>query len=64
MTPADCKRTTCAGFLSKRAGDVHNEGHSVQNFMLTYRNAPAADQAKLEALWTEAGLGAFPKPSA
>jgi tetratricopeptide (TPR) repeat protein len=28
------------------------------------RNAPAADQARLEALWKEAGLGPFPKPSA
>jgi hypothetical protein len=37
---------------------------AVRNFFVNYRNASAADKAQLEALWKEAGLGPFPKPSA
>jgi tetratricopeptide (TPR) repeat protein len=47
-----------------RAADPHLVRQAVQNFLVNYRNAPAADQAQLEALWKEARLGPFPKPSA
>jgi tetratricopeptide (TPR) repeat protein len=48
----------------RRAKDPHRVRQTVQNFLVIYRNAPAADQGRLEALWNEAGLGPFPKPSA
>jgi hypothetical protein len=48
----------------RRARDHHNARQAVRNFLVNYRDAPAADQVKLEALWNEAGLGPFPKPSA
>jgi hypothetical protein len=47
----------------RRARD-HNARQTVEDFLVNYRNAPAADQARVEALWNEAGLGPFPKPSA
>jgi len=47
-----------------RTADPHLVRQAVQNFLVNYRNAPAADQTRLEALWKEAGLGPFPKPSA
>jgi hypothetical protein len=47
-----------------RAADPHNVRQAVRNFLVNYRDAPAADQVKLEALWKEAGLGPFPKRSA
>ena len=47
-----------------RTADPHLVRQAAQNFLVTYRKAPAADQARLEALWNEAGLGPFPKPSA
>lgn len=47
-----------------RAADPHKVRKAAQNFLVIYRNAPAADQAQLEAMWAAAGLGPFPKPSA
>ena len=47
-----------------RARDPHNVRQAVHSLLVTYRNAPAADQARLEALWKEAGLGPVPKPRA
>ncbi|MGB7592465.1 MAG: hypothetical protein WBO19_14615, partial [Terriglobia bacterium] len=48
----------------RHAKDPHLVRQSVHNFLLFHQAALAADQAKLEALWNEAGLGPFPKPSA
>jgi hypothetical protein len=57
-----CLIKATVGF--RRAADLHSACQAVQNFLLTYWKAPAADQVQLEALWNEAGLGPFPKPSA
>ena len=46
-------------FLS--ANDPHAAQNNTHNFLILYRNAPPADQAKLRAIWQEAGLGDFPK---
>jgi tetratricopeptide (TPR) repeat protein len=48
----------------RRAADPHNVRQAAERFLVTYWNAPPADQAQLETLWNEAGLGPFPKPSA
>ena len=48
----------------RHARDPHNVRQAVQNFLVIYQDAPAADQGRFQALWTEAGLGPFPKPSA
>jgi hypothetical protein len=36
--------------------DQHSASQAAHNFQFTYRSAPPPDQAKLKALWTEAGL--------
>lgn len=48
----------------RRARDHPNARQAVQNFLFFHKAALAGDQARLEALWNEAGLGPFPKPSA
>ena len=46
-------------FLS--VNDPHGAKRNESNFLVFYRNAPPAEQAKLRALWQEAGLGDFPE---
>jgi len=40
--------------------DPHSAQRNTRNFLLFYRQAPAADRAKLKAMWQEAGLGDLP----
>ncbi|HEV2987895.1 MAG TPA: tetratricopeptide repeat protein, partial [Candidatus Angelobacter sp.] len=42
-----------------RAQDQHLAKQAAGNFMVLYKNASAQDQAKLESMWREAGLGDF-----
>ena len=46
-----------------RRNDPHGAQQAAHNFLVTYQNAPEADQARLESLWAEGGLGAFPPES-
>lgn len=41
--------------------DAHYAEITVKNFLMTYREAPPDDQAKLRKIWDEAELGAFPE---
>jgi len=45
-----------------RANDPRAVRQTVDNFLVSYQRAPAADKTKLEALWKEAGLGPMPTP--
>ena len=42
----------------------HNATQGANNFLIFYKSAPPADQAKLKAMWDEAGLPPLPDPEA
>jgi tetratricopeptide (TPR) repeat protein len=46
----------------QRTHDQHLLERAIGNFLVTYRQAPPDVQQKLEAIWRDAGLGAFPPP--
>jgi len=45
-----------------QAHGMNTSSQVADNFLLSFRNAPPADQVKLKAMWEEAGLGPFPEP--
>jgi tetratricopeptide (TPR) repeat protein len=49
----------CMSF--QRTADPALTAQTVGNFLIFYKRASPADRAKLEALWSEAGLGPFPE---
>jgi hypothetical protein len=48
-----------AGFA--RATDAEGERRNQGNFLAYFRHAAPAEQARLKALWDEAGIGPFPE---
>jgi tetratricopeptide (TPR) repeat protein len=44
----------------QRTADPALAAQAVRDFLRSYKRASATDRAKLEALWSEAGLGPFP----
>jgi len=44
-----------------RQQDARYAEVAVDNFLITYRQAPSDDQTQLRKIWEEAGLGAFPE---
>jgi hypothetical protein len=44
--------------------DPHGAERNANNFLIIYRAASPADQAKLKVMWEEAGLGPFPESEA
>jgi tetratricopeptide (TPR) repeat protein len=44
-----------------RSRDPEGAKRNARNFLLVYQRAPAATQAKLKAIWQDAGLGELPE---